>query len=118
MAFLFNRSAVIVTPKKKFADWVIKVDDSGLLTPTEKEIRKNQSVYLIDSSYSSEEKEIRSIMKFSYPEIAIQEFAGWWTVEDDWPILKNLKEFEAYFEWQYHDMVVDVAVEDLTLDEI
>ncbi len=117
MPFVLNRTAVIVTPKKKFINWVMNVEDSSEWKVTEKEIKKDPGVYLVDRAYSSDMREIRSIMERSYLDIAIEEFAAWWTDVDDWPVIKNLKEFEEFFEWNFHDMIVDISEDELYLYE-
>ena len=118
MHSLLNRSAVILTPKKKFLKWVNEVDKSGEFKLSDADIKRDPTIYLVDEAILTDEAEIRLIMDKNYLEIAIEEFASWWTDDRDWPVLKSLKDFEEYFLWKYYDMVVDVADEDLEIEEM
>ena len=118
MSYLTNRSAVIVVPKKKFMNWVRNVDDEGKLNPSDKEIKDTFTIYLVDEVVTGTKEEIQEIMERSYFEIAIQEFLAWWTVEDDWPKISSLKDFEDYFIWKFREMVIDTSEYPYDLEKI
>ncbi|WP_269527171.1 hypothetical protein [Coraliomargarita parva] len=99
-------------------DWVRSVDDEGKLNPSDQEIKAASTVYLVDEVMTGTKEEIVDIMERSYLEIAIQEFAAWWTVEEDWPLISDLKEFEGYFKWKLIEMIMDTTDQAYETEEV
>ncbi len=118
MTDLLNRSAVIITPTKKYVQWVRSVDKEHAINASDKEIKAVTNVYLVEEVLTGVKKEIRDIMERNYLDIAIQEFSAWWLVEDDWPVLSSLEAFEQYFGWKLNEVVMNLCNETMDFDQI
>ena len=118
MPYLLNRAAVQITPTKKCMEWIRKVDDEGKMQPSDREIKEATTIYLVDEIATGTREEHIFVMEKYFLEIAIQEFAAWWTDDNDWPVIRNLKEFEAYFKWKLIEMVMDTTEQPLKVEEV
>ena len=118
MPTLLNRSAVTITPTPRFVDWAQTIAPTSDPEALRKELQEDPSIYLIDEVDFPDPETVQQAIEKSFLEIAMHEFFSWWTCEDDWPVLKSLSEFENYFSWKYHGLVVDVSDDDFILDDL
>lgn len=118
MPTLLNRSAVLVVPKESFCDWLQSKAPADDPESLKSEIQENPNVYLIDEVDGPVAEAVKEAMEKCFVEIAMHEFFSWWSDENDWPVLRNLEEFEQYFSWRCHELVVDVSSDDFILDDL
>lgn len=100
-----NRTAIIITNKKPYIDW------SNSLTPdfpmsVVAEIES--TIYLVKSTYVSDELSIEKCLKKNYQEIFEEKLEGQWTDENDWPKDLTLETFKKWFGYQMCDLVIDL----------
>lgn len=113
--FVFiDRCALIVRPTWKFAEWVAQLDAEPL---REDESVYHQTVYLVEEVDRFDAATTTAILEAYHIDIAANEFAAWWTAEEDWPQIRNLNEFFQYFECSPSEMVVDLVGEDYDDDD-
>ena len=112
---LINRGVFTVRGKEAFFEWVKKMDcREGLETFGGQD--KSYHAYLVEEEDCYDEVKERKMLTKHWKAIAAAEFEGWWTEIDDWPVLKNVADFEHYFEWSYADMVFDTSSAGLEKD--
>lgn len=100
---MINRAAMIVRPKKPFMDWAAGLDDSGLVPTTD----DDQTVYLIPD-YSFPE-DLDAIVEQVYRYVFEYELHSWHTDEADWPTIRDLETFHAWFKVEAHSIVEDLC---------
>ena len=100
-----NRSALIVTAKQPFVDWLHTVDptskDIGLV-----DINHEPAVYLVPTLETQDE-----FMEWleEYCDIIFAEaLGGWWTYEGSWPPDRGITLFQEWFECRLHSIVFDL----------
>lgn len=118
MTDLINRSAVIVTPTKKYIQWVRGLDWEEPFGVSDKQIKEAANVYLVEEAMTGTKEEVRHIMEQNYLEIAMEEFSAWWQVDEDWPLLKSLEDFEKFFHWKLNEMVLNLCDETMDFDPL
>ena len=101
-----NRSAVIVSPKQPFLDWMHRID------PTSRDlaladITQEPSVYLLEACESEEafERRLRKISTAIFEDILY----SWWTEASDWPKDRTFRVFRTWFAWEWYSMVADLS---------
>jgi len=105
--FIFvDRCALIVKPTWKFAEWVNQLEAEPL---REDESVYHQTVYLVEEVDRFDAATTTTILESCYLDIAANEFAAWWTMEEDWPPIRNLNDFFQFFECTPSEMVVDLV---------
>ena len=110
-----NRALITLKPKKKYLDWARSVGDGKEVDEVKMEDFCN--AYLIGEIDSSEKGEIRKNLGKYWREIAAEEFEAWWMLEDDWPELRSIKDFEEYFDWTFTELVMDLLDDVLEKDD-
>jgi hypothetical protein len=103
-----DRCALVVRPTWKFAEWVNSLD--GELYHEDQEILIS-TVYLVDFTDRLDAAATTDWLEAYYLDIAVSEFAAWWTEERDWPAIRNLNDFFQYFECAPSETVIDLAAD-------
>ncbi|MDP4131139.1 MAG: hypothetical protein Q8918_17895 [Bacteroidota bacterium] len=103
-----NRSAIVVTPKAPFWDWVKKSDDidEAMLT----EVKKESNIYLIPG-YESEDDIALAIERHlvqNYADIFISELEAWYTDPETFPEI-TYERFNEWFIVSSHSMIFDTV---------
>lgn len=109
-----NRSALFVRPAKAYLEWARSMDPEKLPFA---EPDDDASVYLVGGELLDREA-ARKIVAKHWKVIAADQFGAWHRATEDWPRLKTIKDFEAYFTWEHAEMVHDLANEPLEVDEV
>lgn len=118
MPFLF-RTAVIVSRKQPYIDWANSLrdpnDDKDILFPPELEGRRE--IYL--GPHSDLEQTLDQALSEIWEDIFEEELFGWSTDERQWPSTRSREMFDAWFETELADSIVDLAPDDpLTEDDV
>jgi hypothetical protein len=100
---MLNRSAIAVTPKQPFLDWLnsVETDNTRTLDQLEK------TLYLIPDYEDPEEAE--SLLKVGYEGIFNRELFAWHMGEKSWPKDRSFELFKAWFDVEFFDTVVDIV---------
>ena len=110
-----NRSAVIVTPKQPFLDWLHSIDPSSRdLKMTD--LRSDLSVYLFPEC--KDDHELRRHLKVASEEIFEQELESWDRVKETWPRDRSFGAFQRWFDYSIHRMIFDLAHQPIEMEEI
>ena len=105
-----NRSAIVVTPKQPFLDWLHSADPSSS-DLTLYDLGQEPTIYLVRESESDED--FADCLRETFPVIFEDQLAGWWTDQSAWPPNRTLDTFQAWFDCQFHSMVLDLHHEPL-----
>ncbi|MBC2593525.1 hypothetical protein H5P28_04545 [Ruficoccus amylovorans] len=111
-----NRSVVIITPKKAYIEWAnscATLEDEPEWGPDD----LTGNAYLMEENATGSDDEFRYYVEKHWRDIADEEFMAWCTVEDTWPELRNVADFERYFKWECRELVFDLADDDLVLED-
>lgn len=110
-----NRSAIVVTPKQPFLDWLRAIDptnaDIVLL-----ELTEDPTIYLIPECDTDED--VAEALRDLYEEIFEEELAGWYTDESVWPRDRSFDVFRRWFDYRHHSMLMDLCDDEPLIRDI
>jgi hypothetical protein len=100
-----NRCVAIVKAKEPFLEWAKGLPDPmpGMTLAT---FHDDAHAYLLPE-YATADDQAEILAEF-YEEIFVQELSGWDTDEETFPEKRTLAMFEAWFEVEFHSMVLDM----------
>jgi hypothetical protein len=100
-----NRSAVIVTPKQPFLDW-LHVADPTSLTLTLDDVRE-PTIYLLPDC--EDDGDLRAHVRNYGDTIFEDQLDGWYRERSGWPADRDFKTFCLWFEYRAHTLVLDLC---------
>jgi len=100
-----NRSAVIVTPKRPFLDWLHNADPTNL-TLTLEDVSE-PTIYLLPEC-DDEQDLIAQVRNYGDTTFEDQ-LDGWYREHATWPYDKHFKTFCLWFEYRAHTMLLDLC---------
>jgi ribosomal protein L24E len=107
MSFLY-RTAVTVTRKQPYIDWANSSDDDG--PELTKELADDRrTVFLVGES--DDRHDLRTLLDDYWEEIFEEELAMWMEEPDDWPAPRTREMFDAWFDAEITDTVIDLVPE-------
>lgn len=109
---MVNRGLVIVLAKEPFREWLLSLPDPCDVSL--EEINEDCTAYLIPEF--EDDKQRDKVLKKLFGVIFEEQLAGWWTKEEDWPQIRDLRTFRKWFDLQFHSVVEDLA-DDVLIDE-
>jgi len=113
---LLNRTAVIVTPKRRFLEWINRLPDAGKPLTIE-EAASLRMVYL--AATGDETPEVSEIVDIYCEEIFEESLYGWTDDESLWPPNRTAHVFRDWFHVDCIDGVADAdPSEPLTIREL
>lgn len=101
-----NRSALVVTPKQLFLDWLHSVDPSSY-DLTLHDLTLEPTIYLIPERDTP--KEIDQALHERCEEIFEEQLAGWFKDVTTWPSDRGFDVFCRWFDYQHHSMLIDLC---------
>jgi len=108
---MLNRSAVLLTCKQPFVDWINGVEPNDeVYNVTISDVNRERTVSLIDEESA---ENLESMLKQNYKMFFELECFNWYTDESLWPSKFTLKLFHEWF-----DIECNYVVEDLVGTEI
>ena len=107
-----NRSALIITIKKPFINW-IKYIDSEVDVITEGFDTKN--VYLVPNF--EKEELYATFIKEHCSEIFEEELSGWFEDPETWPQDRSWQVFKKWFDYEVQTVVIDMLGENIVKNE-
>jgi len=110
-----NRTAVIVTAKQPFLEWLHSVDPTSHRL-TLADLNRDPTIYLLPEA--QDEKEASASLVEVCEEIFEGQLEGWFRVPELWPSDRSLAAFQQWFECRIHFMIVDLCDEPLFDEEI
>jgi hypothetical protein len=110
---MLNRCILIVKAKQPFQLWLQSLPDPTDLTLDE--INQDSTAYLLPE-YEDDAKR-KGILRRYFDLIFEEQLAGWWQDETAWPANRNLKMFTAWFDLEFHSVVLDLVDRPLVYEE-
>ena len=108
--YQINRSALIVTARQPFVEWLHSVDptskDIGL-----SDINHEPTVYLVPPFEMPDE--FTEWLEEYCDMIFAEALDGWWTDKRSWPPDRGITVFQKWFDCHLHSMVFDLDDEPL-----
>ncbi len=101
-----NRSAMIVTAKQPFWDWLVSIDSSDSRLTLD-DVNREPVIYLIAECESDED--FAGWIDGHFDEIFQEQLTGWWTDERSWPKKRTLELFRNWFDCRLHSVVLDAV---------
>ena len=101
-----NRSAIVVTPKRPFLEWLHSVDPTSSHL-TLHDLAQEPTIYLVSECES--EEDFDDCLRELFPRIFEDQLEGWWTDQSVWPPDRTLDTFQAWFDCQLHLLVLDLS---------
>ena len=104
-----NRSLITVKPTGNYIEWAMQVEPPALGEKESflEEVNRTGNAYLIEDTDTPDVMEARALLARRWRAIADEEFQSWWTDKTEWPELNSLEDFERYFMWPHHEIVLD-----------
>lgn len=107
MSFLF-RTAITITRKRPYIDWANGFDDGGPEL-TEDLAEDRRTVYLVEEG--DHRPDLSDLLDDHWQSIFEEELAMWMEAEDDWPAPRTREMFDAWFDAEVTDTVIDLVPE-------
>jgi hypothetical protein len=105
---LINRVALIVRPKRRFAEWVNSLDrEQGPPSFDLDSERNNPTIYLV-STNGPEIPDLSELVDTYGLEIFEAQLEGWWRDEARWPVNRNPHIFRDWFDVTLSDLAWDM----------
>ena len=111
---LWNRSALVVQPAQPFLDWLHTADPTSH-EPTLPDLAREPKIYLIPECETSED--VADVLQELCEEIFINQLAGRYTDEANWPEDCSYDVFREWFNYTHHTMLVDLCKERLRAED-
>jgi hypothetical protein len=103
---LLNRSAIVVTPKQPFLDW-LHVADPTSAKLTLPDLAREPAIYLIPECETSED--VAGVLHGLCEEIFTEQLDGWYRETASWPKDRSYEVFCQWFDYQHHSMLIDLC---------
>jgi len=111
-----NRTAVVIKPKQPFVDWLNSIPGESSDNNFET-VSSENSTFLIPDLFGP--AECLGYIKEEYSSIFEYELFGWYTAEELWPVKRDWKTFQKWFEIEINSEVIDlVDDEDIEKEEL
>jgi hypothetical protein len=101
-----SRSALVVTPKQPFLDWLHRIDPSSY-DLTLRELTLEPTIYLIPERDTPEDTD--QVVHELCEEIFEEQLAGWFNDSTTWPSDRGFDAFCRWFGYQHHSMLIDLC---------
>jgi len=108
-----NRSAIVVTPKQPFLDWLHTADPTSLEL-TLRELVQEPTVYLVPECDTNED--VAQVLRELCEKIFVEQLAGWYADRSTWPPDRSFDVFCRWFDYRHHSMLIDLCDEPLILE--
>jgi len=105
-----NRTVIIIWHTEAYSKWTESLDGE---CPGSDE----GNVYLMENVENDTREEARLFLRKYWREIAEEEFTAWWTDDNGWLKLLNIKDFEKFFRWEVRDMVHNFSNEAIQYED-
>ncbi len=101
-----DRIAFVIKPTELMYEWIqnLPQDNSDI---TLEDLREDCTVLLLPAY--EDDDEIWDYFEEIYQEIFESELESWTYDEDKWPTERSLENFNAWFDIEQHNMVIDLA---------
>jgi len=104
---MVNRSAVLLTCKQPFVDWINGVESvDEVHDVTLDDVNRERTVYLIDEESA---ENLESMLKEHFKLFFELECYNWYTDESLWPSKFTLKLFHKWFDIECNSVVEDLV---------
>ena len=110
---MLNRSAIVVTPKQPFLDWLHGADPTSH-DLTLNELAHEPAIYLIPECEAP--ANVDEVLRRVCEKIFDEQLAGWYNDETTWPRDRGLLVFRQSFSLQHHSVLIDLCDDPLILD--
>ena len=100
-----NRSAVIVTPRQPFVDWLHRADPTSLTLSLEEV--SEPTIYLLPDC--EDERDLVAHVRNYSDTIFEDQLDGWYRDQSRWPAERDFKSFCLWFEYRAHTLVLDLC---------
>ena len=107
---LLNRSALAVTPKQPFLNWLHRADPTShqLTLP---DLTREPNIYLIPECETSED--VAEVLHDLSEEIFTEQLDGWYRDTTSWPEDRSYEVFCRWFDYRHYSMLIDLCQEKL-----
>ena len=101
-----NRSAMIVTMKQPFLDWLSSVDAKDRRLGLD-DLNREPVICLIAECESDDE--FQEWLKRNYRAVFEEHLDSWWTDQLLWPKVRTFNVFQEWFDCRLHSVVLDAG---------
>jgi hypothetical protein len=101
-----KRTALVIKPQQPYIQWANSLDDEGVKRG--EDVEPEHRVYLV-YDISSFEIDVEATVAPYFEFIFEEELNAWHRLESDWPARRDFATFLAWFEVEYHSMVIDLG---------
>jgi hypothetical protein len=114
---VINRTAVTVVGAKPYIEWTLATDaDANKGAITVARAKTYGSAYLLPEFEL--EEDVQEWIEENVPWLFEFQLAAWTDDESTWPSPRDLKQFREWFRIDIHNVVVDVADDDIEGEEL
>lgn len=82
------------------------------------DVNEDRTVYLVSDATVDSPDSFRRWLRRNYKALFEMELEGWYTDPDLWPANRSFAVFFAWFEVEYHSVIVDLVGKEIYDDEL
>ena len=112
---LLNRTGITIRPKQPYLDWANSFTDGGPTLQVAHARTYGTAFLLPETEF---EADIESWVEENATWLFEFQLSAWSEDESLWPGDRSVGQFDAWFEIEIHDAVVDLAEDELEAEEI
>lgn len=105
---IINRIAVVLTPRRRFFEWVNGMPDADTALPYE-DRKEYRTLYLLAGE---EDATVDDLIDENWDDLFVSELASWYTDSAVWPTNRSAHTFRDWFEVDLIDTVADLDPEE------
>lgn len=106
---MINRGAILLRYRAPAIRWINEADPYDSPELTSDDLQRDQTVYLVSDEDAGGEAAAERWIRRNFAEIFERELEGWYTDPTLWPERRTLATFRAWFDVEYHSVVVDTV---------
>jgi hypothetical protein len=116
---MLNRAAIILKYKEPMIRWINEADRLSESTEISAEyLARERTIYLISDRDGESDASVDRWIRRNYEVLFETELNGWYTLPSMWPNQRTLRLFRAWFEVEYHTVLIDTVGSDIHDDGV
>ena len=109
-----NRQVAIIKPKAPYVDWINTLP--GTVDPTTVDNLQTDCTALLLPHFDTDEESLNYLKK-NFRTIFEYELYGWHTDKGSWPNKLTFKQFQEWFNIEFHSEVIDLGKGSIAIEE-
>lgn len=115
---MINRAAVLLRYREPAVQWINDADpysdDPGI---SQDDVNRERTVYLISDEDAETDEAVEAWVELNYRVLFEEELQGWYSDPELWPRDLSFELFQAWFDVEWHTVILDTVGGEIYDDE-